>query len=64
MLTSPCKDCQVRYVGCHSKCLKYIDFRQSMDIINKNIYDAKSKNNEFRSLKRDGCEKQRRRHSK
>ena len=27
MRTSPCYGCEDRYVGCHSKCGKYIDFQ-------------------------------------
>lgn len=28
MVTSPCKDCPDRYVGCHSKCDKYLEFKE------------------------------------
>lgn len=24
---APCKDCPDRYVGCHGKCQKYIDYK-------------------------------------
>jgi hypothetical protein len=27
-LSAPCKDCPDRYVGCHSKCEKYIAFNK------------------------------------
>lgn len=33
MKTSPCKYCRDRYVGCHSQCIKYIDFQQMNEVI-------------------------------
>lgn len=30
-MNSPCKDCGSRYVGCHSDCEKYKDFRDEVD---------------------------------
>ena len=30
-IDSPCKDCQDRFLGCHSKCEKYIAFRKKRD---------------------------------
>lgn len=32
---APCKDCKMRYVGCHSECLKYINWKQRREIENK-----------------------------
>lgn len=29
--SSPCKDCEDRNVGCHSKCEKYIEFKRMRD---------------------------------
>ena len=34
-LSSPCKDCPDREVGCHSKCSKYKVFRIAQNGINK-----------------------------
>lgn len=31
MEKSPCKDCDERYLGCHSKCSKYKEFRAAKD---------------------------------
>ena len=28
---SPCKDCEERHVGCHSKCEKYAEFRKEVN---------------------------------
>lgn len=64
MITSPCKNCQLRYVGCHSKCLKYIDFRQSVDVLKEQVNEKKKPGSLYRSMKRDACERQRRRHQK
>lgn len=33
---TPCKDCQDRFVGCHSQCDKYSAFRKQVDMINHN----------------------------
>lgn len=35
MEKAPCKGCEDRYVGCHSKCRKYIDYKTNLDMINK-----------------------------
>lgn len=29
----PCKGCQDRHVGCHSTCLKYIDWKQERQVL-------------------------------
>ena len=29
-MTAPCKDCDIRFVGCHSKCEKYIQYKKEM----------------------------------
>lgn len=34
MIYSPCKGCERREVGCHSKCAEYIDFRSALNQIN------------------------------
>lgn len=31
MVTAPCKDCKDRFVGCHSSCDKYKEFRINLD---------------------------------
>lgn len=38
---NPCKNCSERYVGCHSKCLKYIDWKQAKDAYNTMIREDK-----------------------
>ena len=29
IIDSPCKDCKDRYLGCHSKCEKYIEYKEN-----------------------------------
>lgn len=38
-----CYYCTDRYVGCHSKCEKYIDYRNKLDEENKKIREIKYK---------------------
>lgn len=48
MKNSPCKengiDCPDRYVGCHSDCNKYKEWKADMDKANENRYAFKEKN--------------------
>ena len=44
MKLSPCKGCQNRFVGCHSKCLEYIDYEQKNDVEKQAIKNAKRLN--------------------
>ena len=32
-MTCPCKDCQIREVGCHGKCSSYKDWKNEQDDI-------------------------------
>ena len=32
---SPCQGCESRFVGCHSSCVKYIDYQQECIVKNK-----------------------------
>ena len=40
---SPCKDCSDRCPGCHSKCDKYIKFRQELTARSEAIRKQKQK---------------------
>ena len=61
----PCsRDCPNRTIGCHSKCQKYIDFDLANKAHKAKIQEAKKLGRMFRELKRDGCEKERRRHER
>ena len=30
-MKAPCKDCENRYVGCHGRCEKYLEFKKAND---------------------------------
>ena len=30
-MKAPCKDCEKRYVGCHGRCEKYLEFKKAND---------------------------------
>lgn len=34
-IDAPCKVCKTRYVGCHSECLNYVDYKQRLAIQNE-----------------------------
>ena len=40
-VASPCKDCQNRFVGCHSSCVKYIDYKQASSVRAKAVKEKK-----------------------
>ena len=42
MIDSPCLGCVERVIGCHSTCIKYIDFRQRLDAYNKEKADIRN----------------------
>lgn len=60
----PCRDCTERFVGCHSQCVKYTNYRSVLDSTNQkaaldNICKAyaganRAKINEAKRKKLDG----------
>ena len=34
-ISSPCKNCEKRHIGCHSKCNLYIDYKKELAKIKK-----------------------------
>lgn len=42
MAKAPCKGCVGRFVGCHSTCTKYIEFRKELDKHNKVVAEKKA----------------------
>ena len=42
MLTAPCQGCVYRFVGCHSTCTKYIEFRKELDKHNKIVSERRA----------------------
>lgn len=45
MPSSPCNKCAFRTVGCHSNCIKYIDYKQRMAVERKR-YDEKKRSDD------------------
>lgn len=39
MLKAPCKQCEVRTVGCHKKCKPYQEYRQTREQIIQSRHD-------------------------
>lgn len=48
VLDAPCKGCDERYAGCHSKCQKYMEFRNTLDEYNKE--ERKKTNAEYMTV--------------
>ena len=53
----PCRECQFREVGCHSKCESYIQWRVQLDKYNeqKNIQNVSTIRHRMRKLKGYSC---------
>lgn len=34
-IEAPCKDCMERHEGCHGSCVKYMDWKQHLEVVNK-----------------------------
>lgn len=32
-INSPCKGCKNRYVGCHSDCIEYLDYKRKIEMV-------------------------------
>ena len=60
MRAAPCKDCKKKYIGCHGKCLDYIDWQQEKSAINDRIRKQRMVVRVADSVKIDGCRKARR----
>lgn len=50
MIINPCKDCPRRYLGCHSKCKDYKEFRQALDERNARIRQERDRDNSVRAV--------------
>lgn len=64
MEPSPCYGCTERTAACHGTCGRYKEWSTKHRAHKEHVHEAKFKGNMLRSLKRDGCEKQRRRHKR
>lgn len=34
-IEGPCRYCEDRFPGCHDKCIKYVDWKQRVEVVNK-----------------------------
>lgn len=50
MIKGPCLNCEKRYVGCHSKCIEYHQYRKELDEFNDKV--AATRNREFSDIAR------------
>lgn len=50
-MKNPCKNCKSREIGCHSKCVKYKEWRQKWDENAARIRKAKDDEIKFVSYK-------------
>lgn len=48
-----CHNCESRFVGCHSNCVQYLDWRQKYDAERKIIREKKDKMQEQRCFQRE-----------
>ena len=54
---APCLGCEKRYLGCHSKCEEYIDFKNKSQEANQRIANKKAFEAVFYADKRKLCTK-------
>lgn len=59
-MDAPCKDCTERTLHCHSKCKKYLNFRQERDKALKAEYELKESQN-YRSAETEKTMRRRQR---
>lgn len=50
-MKTPCKDCTQRCLNCHSKCVKYQEFRAELNSINAKRKAENDFNNFIRSVR-------------
>lgn len=56
-VSSPCKDCVDREVGCHSTCARYIKFQKDKEEYNKKVREARKKESDIVSFRVDSIRK-------
>ena len=52
-MISPCKNCEMRSIGCHSVCKYYKTYRENLDNFNSKIKEEKNKEVAFIEYKRE-----------
>ena len=56
MILAPCKDCENREIGCHSRCAAYIKYKSVLNDAKKDIIDCQ----DYESYKNDKTTKMQR----
>ena len=41
MILAPCKDCENREIGCHSRCVAYIKYKSELNDAKKDIIECR-----------------------
>lgn len=54
-LKSPCKNCDDRYLGCHSQCGNYISYKNNMAQISNLKFNKYQAERDYREVMKYGC---------
>lgn len=46
----PCRECEIRYTGCHAKCKQYTDFKEKLENLRKLENEFKLKNSIYHQV--------------
>lgn len=57
MIKAPCKDCEKRYVGCHSSCEEYLAFKKDQREYNEKVLNARNKGRQVNTVLFKNAEK-------
>ena len=57
MILAPCKDCENREIGCHSRCVAYIKYKKELNDTKKSIIECQDyetyKNGKIKKMQRE-----------
>ena len=57
MILAPCKDCENREIGCHSRCVAYIKYKSELNDAKKDIIECQDyetyKNGKITKMQRE-----------
>lgn len=57
MILAPCKDCENREIGCHSRCAAYIKYKSELNVAKKDIIECQDyeiyKNGKIAKMQRE-----------
>ena len=61
---SPCFECPAREPGCHSRCEKYIEFREDLDLFNALCREQAKESSSVKGYEADKKQKMRKKYGK